>query len=412
MDTVKSFVFDKKLINKATRRCRKNTLIADYYMDLSEKYTGCDWTCDEDGVVNHRVDPYSFKEHGERVDNCYRYWNVDYYKQQNIKDIKRISLCGDKFCNNCQNLLSKRRYQKYKPFLDLIAQSKYLYHIVFTVPNVSDVQFKQTFNRMYEKFSYMIKYFTGLKKIKGIDFPSGYVGAVRSVEITTQTIKKETFYHPHFHCIFVFDKPLPDKGKNKNSFSFDKYGRRVTRTFTDFEILLQKVWYLLYNDERCILSNINELKEGYSVTIDDLKKHPKGYKEVFKYAIGGLYKKSGEPLKDFTLAVFEKLYFALYNRKIIQGYGILNKFKFDNDDSLLQDEIDMQYLDLQLLLMTIEKPVNYNDTLYNINLETSDPNNPTIYISRKTVKFTLEELASKGFVLEPSDRYVKDTKKE
>ena len=62
--------------------------------------------------------------------------------------------------------------------------------------------------------------------------------------------------------------------------------------------------------------------------------------------------------------------------------------------------------------MTIEKPVNYNDTLYNINLETSDPNNPTVYISRKTVKFTLEELASKGFVLEPSDRYVKDTKKE
>ena len=328
---MKDLLFTKNYIIKSKKRILRNSEIAVYYERLSQDF-----------------DEYALVEKANRVANCLKYIDCDYYRFQGVKDVKRVNACGDIFCNNCQNRLGNKRFNKYAPFLTKLSDVFDLYHITFTIPNVNSYELKGALEKMYKKFPYIIRYFKGIQKAKGFDFSQfGFVGAVRNLEITVKNKNGKTEYHPHFHCIFLLRKDLDMSGVNYNVYSYKRNKNEVT-AFSDFEIFLQKFWKLIYTGKKFTKENFESFDLGYSCIAQKASKED--IKEVFKYTVEGIFK------DDFELSynIFATLYNALHRRKIIQGYGILNKFKFDvNSDD---DKID-RYIKVVEDLNTVEKPI-------------------------------------------------------
>ena len=230
---IKSKLNAKEKFGKVTRRIKKNDTIADYYMQLYEET--------EDETLLRWAD---------RIKSCCKLWDVDYYRFQGVKDIKRTNLCRSRFCDNCGNAQAIQRENKYAPFLDALARLYDIYHVVVTWPNAMPEELLPSVNNAYKQFAYLIRLFTGNTKIKGISFEGyGFLGAVRALEITKN--KYDGTFHPHFHCLFILKKGLrlDQRRKHVNSFSFSNpdikkshkkdYGQ-PQRYFSDFEILLQK----------------------------------------------------------------------------------------------------------------------------------------------------------------------------
>lgn len=327
----------------------ENLIDRDYWNDLRNHIT-----------YNYQIAEFYeniYREKGEEVylnkskniNLCVKFWDFDYYKFQNVKDVKRVNLCRDKFCYNCQSMLAVKRQSKYSPQLDELRKQYKVCHVVFTVKNPTGESLKKTLNTMYTKFPYMMKFFKGQKKVKGVDFYKyGYAGAVRGLEVTYNQLSRE--YHPHFHCMFLLDNNLDLTPKNYNSFSFSD-NNAEKRGFSDFEILLQKVWYLLMNDQKVTAKSISTLREGYSVIAEDSKGY---YHECFKYAIKGAF----DPTQGsyiYKEHIFRVLQKALNGRRMIQGYGKLYNFN-DLEGELLEEEVQDEYEKYIADLRSIEKP--------------------------------------------------------
>ena len=292
------------------------------------------------------------------IDLCCKYWDLDYYRFQSVKDIKRVNLCRDKFCFNCQSMLAIKRQGRFAPQLDLHRKKYKVCHMVVTVPNCQAEELKPLLDKMYKKFPYLMKYFKGQKKVSGINFIKyGYGGAVRGLEVTYNNITGE--YHPHFHCMVLFRSDLDLTQKYTNSYSFD-YGRHVC-DFSDIEILIQKIWYLLINDIRVTLNSIENLNEGYSVRLEDSEGY---YHECFKYAIKGAFDPS-QGACIYKENVFRVLYEALNGRRMIQGYGLLHNFN-DLDGELLDSELVEEYGKLISELRAVEIPEFHVESLDDI----------------------------------------------
>ena len=362
---LKAVTLKKKNIKKSAKRVSRNNEIAEFYFLMGAEQ------CDVDGEFET-----TFANKAENVKQCYRFWNLDYYRLQSVKDIKHINLCKDKFCLNCQHIIAQRRELKYMIPLDELRKNYDIYHVVITVPNCKQSELRATLDRMYAKFPYVIQYMQGKRKSNNLNFVKfGFYGAIRALEVTHKLTENGFEFHPHFHCLFVLRQGLDKKKKHTNEFSFSK-GKKV-REFSDDEIFLQKVWHLLYNGERLTAENYNNLKQGYSVTMDDCKGH---YHQVFKYVLGGNFKK-GMPLFDYE--EFKTLYNALFRRKLIQGYGALNKFTFDED--IEQEDIDEIYNGIIAKLQEVEQAEPQNQSLDEVLNDIENKPNIT-YISRSNIR--------------------------
>ncbi len=327
----------------------------------------------------------------KRMKECCQYWDIDYYRMQAVKDILRTNLCRDRFCDNCGNALAIARERKYTPMLDGLSKNFDVYHIVFTIPNPTGAELLRAVDNMYKQFAYIIRLFSGNAKIKGYPFNGyGFVGAVRALEITKN--EKEGKFHPHFHTLFVLRKGLrldcDRKNVNKYSFNNPDIERRrrkdgkPDRYFSDFEILLQKIWKLRIDGTKVNRENILMLSEGYSVVVEDAESN---YHQVFKYATKGIFK-DGEknPLRGYE--DFKTLYRTLYRRKVIQGYGLLNRFKFEVD--LEADaKADEEYARVVENLKHLESPMRVYEYLSDFR---SDDKNVS-YISRSAIRELLKD---------------------
>lgn len=348
--------------DKIGKRIRHNDIISGFYKRLFDD-TG----------------DYVFENRARSVDVCGKWIDFDYYRLQGVKDVKRINLCKDKFCPNCQSMIAKKRERKFTPVLDELADEYDLYHTVFTVPNCAPSDLKRTICAMYKKFGYMVRYFDGRKKVKSVGFLKyGYAGGIRALEIT-QDFDANTF-HPHFHCILLFRKGLQLEKQHVNQYSFD--GPRLSRKFSELEILLQKVWYLLMNDLEVNARSIADLKQGYSVIADSAEKGK--YHQIFKYAVKGCFKDGA--IYDYP--TFKTLYYALHNRRIIQGYGVLHNYDFEEDE-LFEEEADAAYESAVAELKRLEEPVFMTEKLNETMCEALKGN--IRYISRGNFKRYLIE---------------------
>lgn len=263
----------------------------------------------------------------ENIEMCNKFWDLDAYHKLKIKDYKKTNLCKDKFCNNCKKVKQAARMAKYMGELE--KYKDYAHHLTLTSPTVPGLELKDKIKLMSKCYTKLHRYLNGTDKIKGLDFSSwGYEGSIRSLEVTY----KKNIYHPHYHCFLVLDGFKQSLKTNINDYSI-KYGK-VEIGFSDEEILIQKIWYLLINQIRVTKSNIDNLDTGYSCKLDKLENGD--YNELFKY----MTKEVDEVGQVLTYENFKTLYVALYRVKQIQGYGCLYQITDDGDTESMIEAYD------------------------------------------------------------------------
>lgn len=308
--------------------------------------------------------PSVLKRTAERISSCNKFWQLDKYEKQKIKDFRKTNLCKDKFCSNCKKVKQAGRMAKYIPAIEPYKDK--LYHLTLTVPNCSGQDIRVTYKKMAKSFKSLINFLNGNKKIRGYDFSYlKYEGAIRSLECTY----KNDDYHPHFHVCLAMDYQLSDRVHvNKFSYDYSRGSKILIRHFSSEEILIQKLWYLLYNNIKVTSKSIEELDVGYSCTIDKFKDND--YAELFKY----MTKDKDETGKVLTYENFIALYYGFYRVKQIQGYGVFYMITDDIDLDSLQEQYSIFIQELQ----KIENPQVVYETPKDL-LE----DNEYILISRK-----------------------------
>lgn len=278
----------------------------------------------------------------ERLGDCNKWWLLDRYDVSEVKDFKKTNLCKDKFCNNCKKVKQASRMGKFIPLLRPFRKN--MYQLTLTVPNVSGDELPQTIKQLFSSFTRLIEYLKLKKKIRGIDFEElGYKGAIRSLEVTY----KGDSYHPHLHALIVLEGD-PGLRHHKNAYSIDHKKGRDERLFSDNEILIQKIWYLLNNKITVTKKTIDELEIGYSCTLDKFQESD--FIELFKY----MTKATTEDAETLTYNQFKTLYVALKNVRQIQGYGCFYGLK---DEEINMDEVNELYNNIVAELQQKESPV-------------------------------------------------------
>ncbi len=359
---ISSWEYDRDFFKDIQKRAAYNSAQAEYYRRMSKE-------AGED---------LSLEKKAERTEACSKVWDLDVYKAHGLKQVVGINRCHDSFCYVCQSIKALRRFQVYAPVLQEYEKDYDIYHIVFTVPNVDGRRLKITLDKMTDCFARLIRYFECSKKIKGFEFERfGYVGAVRSLEITTGAKKdgcRGNDFHPHFHCMFLLRKGIELPHEIYNSFSNDRNHAKGTYLFSRLETLLQRVWCLLMLNIKVTKENIINIeamtnwryKDGFSVRAynvntrfsngawETLPDGPGKFHEIFKYAIKGTYKEES----IFTYDEFWYLYDALKNRRVYQTYGVLQKHNFEDVDDVFTPQMATDALFEQFLkvLQSREKP--------------------------------------------------------
>ena len=376
------------------RRLKKNALLS-YYYDVFAEDLRFDalppeiYTSDffkGDFWERRKEDLH---ERGKRVALCCKFWSCDYYRLQGVVDLQSVNLCKDRFCDNCQNAISKQRSDKYTPVLLKLSEDYDIYHVVLTVPNCALSDLVGTLNKMFQCYKRLCQYLDGRKGVRNVDYMQiGYKGSIRALEITKN--KETGLFHPHFHCLWLCDKGgnFDKNRKNINIYSYKKNNSHIRKShsrtekpqryFSDFEILLQKTWKLLYDGIEVNCKNLDGLPLGYSCMLENAQGR---YKEVFKYATKGLLSSEEEknPVQNYT--DFVLLFLTLYRRRLVQGYGCLYRLKFEEKIDLSVDDL---YLQIISYLHKIENPEKFYTDLDFLSEDIGKNKNIT-YISRKSI---------------------------
>ena len=353
----------KQLINIQTNRAY-NEFVLNHYERLKKDKR---FSLEENKIANKI----------ESIRNCNKFFELEVYHKQLVKDFLRTNLCKDKFCQNCKKVKQASRMARFIPEIEKYKQEG-LYHLVLTTPNVDYTQLQPMIKKQFKAFGMLIRYLNGTKKIKGLDFESwGFLGAIRSLEVTY----KGNSYHPHIHALLCFTGDLGEK-RIENTYSYNFKGKKpvLTRLFSHKEILIQKIWRLLITGEKVTLKNIAQLDVGYSCMIDRFKEDD--YHELFKY----MTKSNGADDDETSLMTYKNfvtLYFALLNVRQIQGYGVFFRIK----DEDLSEEIDSVYDAVIEKLKKIESPELTMETPQELILD-----NKFTLISRKTVQKYLRQI--------------------
>lgn len=316
MNSSVAYNIESSTLNKIRKRIKNNDLIGDFLLQKSHDYT------------LHSPQNNLYWNRQKRIRSCCNYWGLDYYRLQNVKYVKTVSRCKDKFCSNCQSQAANDRYNKFVPIFKAYASDKGYqhYHVVLSVPNCPQDQLQSVIDRMFKSFAQLTQYLKGQRKVTGIDFLNyGYRGCVRSLEVTPSKVSDG--FHPHFHCCFSFSRSFNlGRKRHVNDYSFS-YGV-LNRKFSDFEIFLQRLWRCCYDGSKVTANRLDSMDLGYSCVVDRMTDD--GFRQVFKYAIKGCFSKNGKFL--FQYDAFDRLDRVLYHRRLIQGYGCYFGIKFESDD--------------------------------------------------------------------------------
>jgi len=357
----------KTYMESVVKNLEYNEMIGKYYWRLSQEFLA--------DPHHTETEIRRIESKLERLQSCNSIWILDAYHKAKVKDFQKTNLCKDKFCNNCKKLKQSSRQARFMPVIEKYAHDYKMSHMVLTVPNIIDdagdgMKLRKRIKIMFKAFANLIDYLKGKKKIKGIDFDCGYVGAIRSLEVTY----KKNSYHPHLHVLIAHTDDFGEKTAT-NAYSFDKYGRKPVRAFNNFEIVIQKLWYLLINDiteleenldtkmrrKKITKKRIDELEIGYSCMIDEFLEND--FHELFKYMTksdGIDQKENNGESSIMSYLNFKTLNFALASLRQIQGYGVF--FNIADDDGLLETVMEV-YEEIISMLREKEKPEPVSETV-------------------------------------------------
>lgn len=414
-----SLTVNERQIADAEKRTYLNEVVADYCLRLYED-----------------KNEQALLAASERLLNCSKVWCCDDYVESHVTDITFVAHCRSRFCLHCQKLRQASNLSKFVPLLVDVAENYDLYLAEFTIPNIPGHRIHSSAKLMAQAFKRLIRFLNGRDKIAGIDFSKyGFYAALRTFEITYKVAVSKTGelyndYHPHYHVIFALKKGLVLEKNIVNDFSYN-YGV-LENKFSEFEVLIQKLWYLLVESERTKLyayedtirklgsplsknsfiaklfpngakrsrtggkgkkgSNITKqaieaLELGYSCMFDKIAEDDannlKQFCEVFKYA----FKVTSEDSELFSYEQFVELYYGLRGVRTTQGYGAWYNLKLDEED----DTLNEFYPILVAFLRSKETP-------YSVKLELSDvaervKNRSTVFITKKNLNRWFRQLS-------------------
>ena len=295
------------------------------------------------GIVKKRLSPHEahiIRERKKRLENCNRFWSMETYEASHVRVLLRTFLCKDKFCSNCNQVKKMLLQNRFLPYMEQYKDS--LYHMVLTVPDCNGENLRETIQHMAYCFKTLVTYLNGNKKVKGVDLLQyGFQGCIRSLEVTY----REDVYHPHFHVAVVFGNNGIGEKHIANQFSGIE-----SRLFSDFETIIQRIWWLLVNQKRLTSDNIlgeDNSFQRYSCIVD--KFQPEDYKKLFGY----MTKMYSEDNSRMRYDNFKTLYSALSHIRQIQSYGVFYNVKELNTEAYTEQE----YQTLESYLVCKEKPV-------------------------------------------------------
>ncbi len=327
--------FSQSYREKIYKNTTQNNQIVEYYKRfLVEEILKKEKSPSEINVLRNRM---------KRIENCNRFWFTETYESSHIKVLLKTYLCKEKFCNNCNQMKKIVLQNRFVPYLEKYKKS--LYHKVFTVPDCKAEKLGITIQHMSSCFKTLVSYLNGNKKVNGIDLVKyGFQGSLRSLEITYN----KDLYHPHFHVAAVFKSNDNDIEQKSIKNVFSGAGNRL---FSEFESIIQRIWWLLLNKKRLTHNNIlcnDALLGRYSCTVD--KFHEDDYKKLFGY----MTKMYGKDNSFMTYQNFKALHNALFHIRQIQGYGVFYNNKAFHSESYIEQE----YTLLENYLCFEEEPTN------------------------------------------------------
>ena len=284
-----------------------------------------------------------------RIKDCNKVWNINHYRELNIKEVTKTHLCKNKFCFNCKKVLQAFRMSKYS---DFIRKQKNLYHLVLTVPNVPGEDLQETLKKMSKSFKKFYRVISGVDNAKCC-YDLNLTGALRSLEITFTKKNDSVSFHPHYHVLLSLEDSIILNKTHKNKFSFDNL-IYLKRLFSDIELYFQKLWYCIYNN--ISIRRLKDIDTGYSVILDEFKEGD--FLELFKYMCKEKAFVDGDSiLLDYETFVY--LFESTYRVKQLQGYGIFYSIKDDFD----YEEIKEGYLQYIEYLKSVDEPVKKKEFL-------------------------------------------------
>lgn len=305
-----------------------------------------------------------YYKRGEKIQNCMDYWLWDIYQKNKLMDLKKVNRCmNNRFCPNCRKWeLAKFIHSYSSVFNKLILERYNPYLLTLTVPNVKGDNLRNEIDKMNESFNRFFKAFNrpiGKGEHGFKDRLMKFDGALKVLEITYND--ENNTFHPHFHCmIWSTECPVLDFKKNiKGAWS---HKRKSFNMNSEIDIQVMKIWYMCYNKIRLSSKEYNNLSNNwFDLYMCDIREmDSKGIYEVLKYTF-----------KDSEISnyyVFKNIVFALENKRIRQGYGILKGLKCedveDGNKLNLEDflQIDKKENPVEELIPGIDKLIKeYNE---------------------------------------------------
>ena len=295
--------------------------------------------------------------------NCGAVLLSDEYKKQRVLDLKGTIHCKNRYCPLCQKHTQLSRLVRFMPHLQQCAEQHDLHLLTLTVPNCTAEELPPKIDWLLKCYARLNYYLTRFGDQKSKHFMPEYFGGVRALEITFDRNKrnKGTEFHPHIHALVAFEQNFTMQKLHTNHYSFSK--DREPRLFSDVELFIQRLWFLIVNGEKVNKTNLEvpklsdpaDIKHyAYSCSLDKIEDGQ--YFEVFKYAAKA-YNEHGDIIDLFQ---FNTINNALKKRRTLQGYGFFHGIEIDNSAT---DEKVAVYEEVRRHLQMVEQPTSISKRL-------------------------------------------------
>lgn len=303
-----------------------------------------------DALMHHC---YTYFKKSVRIKNCMNYSEWDFYRLNNVMDLKFTNRCMDnRFCPNCKKVDINRFILNFMDFYKDLVNDYVPYMLTLTVPNVTGDLLSETLSRMSKCFSRLIKYLN-----KCYVYPFEIAGGVKVLELTYNSVLNT--YHPHYHCLVLFKKEVVFN----YSFFFDcTYRHLFSKKNNDYNYISDyccyviKIWSLIWQGKRLSKSNIGlynfspgdiSCLDVQWLQCDLVKLDQRGVFEIFKYTF-----------KDVDIVnyrVFKTISKALCRRRLRQGFGIFYNLKCEDiSEKDIEPLVLKQKEDPELLILKLQ----------------------------------------------------------
>ena len=249
-------------------------------------------------------DSLLLSDRAKKITFCGTYVGFNKMGENDTLSVTSANFCRQRLCPMCQRRRSLRTYSAMSKVYDIANKEGYRFlHVVLTVPNCSASTLNKTCDFLFKQSSLLFRKSDdvhtkaackGNEDIKALrkKIKNSFKGVFRALEITYNdklSVDHPLAFHPHLHCLVAVKKSY-----------------FTSRDYVSHE-KLQKVWGTLTG-----IDNVQ-------VFIGRVTDQCASIAEVAKYAV--------KPFESTVSAeVLEILHTALFNRRLIQTFGVFKKW--------------------------------------------------------------------------------------